>query len=84
MNRIASITERHGASIPEFLILDMTADGMSEDEAVQLARQCSASVSKQAVLTCLQKGWLLRCGDNVYITRQGKRIAEGIAIELAY
>jgi hypothetical protein len=83
MKRIASIAEKHGASIPEFLILDMTDNGMAEDEAVQVAKQCHPSVTKQAVLRCLQKGWLLRCGGNVYITRQGKRVAEGIASGLA-
>jgi hypothetical protein len=80
---MATVMQRHGASLAEFLILDVTHDGMPEDEAVKIAQQCLSSVTRQAVRTCLQNGWLLRCDNNLYVTPQGKRVAQQITGEIA-
>jgi hypothetical protein len=80
---MAAVTERHGASLAEFFILDVVQNGVTEDEAVQLAKRCLSTISKAAVLTCIQKGWLLRSGAKVQITPKGKLVASEITSELA-
>jgi hypothetical protein len=81
---LSAVAERHGLSLPEFLIVDVirTAFPMTEEEVATFATKFLPEANTEMVHQCIEKGWLSKSADGLLeITTAGAHLAEEIAHE---
>jgi hypothetical protein len=85
VEHLSVIAERHGLSLPEFLIVDVvrTAFPMTEAEVVKFSTRFLPDSDDVAVRRCIERGWLRISAEGILeVTPEGSSLTEDIAREL--
>jgi hypothetical protein len=89
LDRIEIISEKHGASLAEYVVLDIISNfGMSAEEAVVYASKIlhgspdEKSNCEAAVANCVARSWLRPRGSILVLTSDGSTLRRTIATEV--
>jgi hypothetical protein len=90
LDRIQIISEKHGASLPEYVVLDIISNfGMSAEEVAGYASKIlqgspyeKASCCEAAVASCVARFWLAQRGCLLVLTDNGSVLRKTISKEV--
>ena len=88
LDRIQTISEKHGVSLAEYVVLDIISNsGMSAEQAASYAAKILEGSSEEArcceaVASCVAKSWLRERDYVLVLTEDGSTLKQRISMQV--